>query len=400
MKKGALMDIEIRLGPVSYPFRLGADCFDAMADQLVGLSASRYLIVCDSNTGPLFGEGLLERLAARAPANLLIHEAGEPRKDLQTVATLIESALQIGADRGSIVVAVGGGITGNIAGLMAALLFRGIRLVHIPTSLVAMLDSVLSLKQAVNASIGKNLVGTFYAPTEVLIDTAVLRTLPRRETISGLCEVIKNSLAIRPDMINFLRRSLRPDAHYDDAVMREIISGSILAKASVTVDDQHECQAGLVLEYGHTVGHALEHVSDGELSHGEAIGLGMLAAAEISHRLGYLDAATVAVHRELLGAAGAMLTIPDYVDLDAAMHRVSCDNKRGYLRDARDCAPMVLLSDLGVPIWTGERPLVAVPIGLVDEVVRGMAGPSPVPAGLAAANATESVFAFAGGADV
>jgi 3-dehydroquinate synthetase len=381
------MEVQLSLGPVRYPFRLGTDCLEQITDRLIELSGSGYLVVCDTHTGPLFGSDIVSRLAPRAPAHLLIHRAGEPHKHLAAVSELMESALARGADRASIVVAVGGGVTGNMAGLMAALLFRGIRLVHIPTSLLAMLDSVLSLKQAVNAGVGKNLVGTFYPPVAVLADTAMLRTLPRRETISGLCEAIKNSLAIRPEMTDLLLAALRPDACYDDATMRSIIAESILAKASVTVSDEHESRAGLVLEYGHTVGHALEYTAAGELSHGEAVGLGMLVAAEVAGRLGHLDAATVALHRELLGRAGAAVAIPTELDLDEVLRRLRFDNKRGYLRDTGDCSAMVLLRGHGKPIWQDGRPLVPVPIGLVDEVVRELAGPGWAGGELVAASA-------------
>ena len=366
------MEFEVRLGSVRYPMLLGMEWRELMTHRLLHLSASRYLVVCDAHTGSLYGRDLVQRLSDHAPTDLLTHPAGERGKNLAAVGELAETALELGADRASVVVAVGGGITGNIAGLMAALLFRGIRLVHIPTSLIAVLDSVLSLKQAVNTSVGKNLIGTFYAPVEVVADTAMLRTLPRRETISGLCEAIKNALAIRPEMIELLLAELRPDARYDDEPMHSIIVESLLAKASVTIDDEHECRSGLVLEYGHTVGHAIEHVAGGELSHGEAVGLGMIAAAEVSHRLAHLDAAAVELHRQLLEQAGAMTAIPDSIDLDEVARRLRFDNKRGYLRSTQGCLAMVLLRGYGEPIWYDDRPLVPVPIALVHDVLRDM----------------------------
>lgn len=369
------MEIEVCLGDVRYPFRLGTNCLDSIVDQLSNLSASRLIVVCDSNTGPLFGEELVERVSPRLPADLLIHRAGEPYKDLQAVSTLAESALRLGADRASVVVALGGGVIGNIAGLMAALLFRGIRLVHIPTTLIAVADSVLSLKQAVNAGVGKNLIGTFYPPVSVLADTSMLRSLPHRETVSGLCEIIKNALVIRPSMTELLRTGLRQDARYDDTTMYAMIAESIAAKAAVTRDDMYECRSGLVLEYGHTVGHALEYTAAGGLSHGQAIGLGMVVAAEIAHRLGQLDAATVELHRELLARAGALTRIPASVDLDEAIHRLRFDNKRGYLSDPVESSAMVLLGAQGEPLWTDGRPLTSVPMTLVAEVIRETARP-------------------------
>jgi 3-dehydroquinate synthase/2-deoxy-scyllo-inosose synthase len=347
-----------------------------MVERLLKLSASRYLIVCDSNTGPLHGKDIVARLSARdATADLLVHEAGERYKDIHAVSTLIETALRSGADRASVVVAVGGGVTGNIAGLMAALMFRGIRLVHIPTSLIAMLDSVFSLKQAINASVGKNLVGTFYPPIEVLADTGMLRTLSRREMVSGFCEVVKNALAIRPQMTELLLTGLRPDARYDDDFLRPVIAESLRAKAMVVADDERECRSGMVLEYGHTVGHALEYTALGGLSHGEGVGLGMIVAAEVSHRMGHLDTETTALHRELLARAGAMQTVPAGIDLDEVAHRLRFDNKRGYLGLTGDKHAMVLLRAQGEPMWTDGRPLVAVPGPLVREVLGELAQP-------------------------
>jgi 3-dehydroquinate synthase/2-deoxy-scyllo-inosose synthase len=125
----------------------------------------------------------------------------------------------------------------------------------------------------------------------------------------------------------------------------------------------------LVLEYGHTVGHAIEHVSGGGLSHGEAVGLGMIAAAEISHRLGHLDAAAVEMHCQLLEQAGAATAVPEGIDLDEVVRRLGFDNKRGYLRDTGGSLAMVLLRGYGEPIWHDERPLVPVPIALVREVL-------------------------------
>jgi len=264
-------------------------------------------------------------------------------------------------------------VTGNIAGLMAALMFRGIRLVHVPTSLIAMLDSVYSLKQAINASVGKNLVGTFYAPEEVLADTSVLRTLPQREMISGMCEVVKNALAIRPQMTELLRGGLRADSEYDDEFLRPVIVESLAAKKMVVAEDRQESRAGMVLEYGHTVGHALEYTALGALSHGEAVGLGMIVAAEASHRLGHLDEATLKLHRELLAKAGAMCTVPAGIDLDEVAHRLRFDNKRGYLGLTGDAYAMVLLRTQGEPLWTDDRPLVEVPGPLVREVLAELA---------------------------
>ncbi|WP_242440893.1 2-deoxy-scyllo-inosose synthase [Streptomyces sp. CB02923] len=366
----------ITMEDATFPYRLGTDCAEEIVARLGDRAASRYLVVCDTTVAALYGHDLVARLEKDAgPAVLLTHEAGEVHKDVTTVGALAEQALGAGADRRSIVVALGGGITGNIAGLLAALLFRGIALVHVPTTVVAMLDSVLSLKQAVNASFGKNLVGTFYQPAEVLADTAMLRTLPVRELRSGMGEVVKNALAIRPSMTERLAGLLRPDGRYDDDALRWIIAESVAAKADVTGADKHERRDGLVLEYGHTAGHAIEHAARGEVAHGAGVAIGMVIAAEVSHRLGHASAPFVALHRELIAKAGLEHAVPAFVGTDDVKNWLTYDNKRGYLDCEGTSTPMVLLSGPGQPLRTGGMPLVPVPLSVLNETVDALAGP-------------------------
>jgi 3-dehydroquinate synthase/2-deoxy-scyllo-inosose synthase len=365
----------IAMEDTTFPYRLGTDCVDDIVARLAAHGASSYVVVADTTVAELYGRDLIPRIAKDAgPAHLLTHQVGEQHKGLATVESLAEQALEKGADRRSVVVALGGGVTGNIAGLLASLLFRGVRFIHVPTTLVAQLDSVLSLKQAVNARLGKNLIGTFYQPVEVLADTAMLHTLPTREIRSGMGEVIKNAVAIRPTMINRLGSVLNPAARYDDETLRWIIAESLAAKADVTFDDRHERRSGLVLEYGHTTGHAIEHASRGEVAHGAGVAVGMLVAAEVSRRLGHADADFVALHRELVAAAGVEPAIPTHIDTDVVKYLLAYDNKRGYLDNPPGHTPMVLLSEPGrvlhteVP-HTGPLPLVPVPLGLLEEVV-------------------------------
>jgi 3-dehydroquinate synthase/2-deoxy-scyllo-inosose synthase len=361
---------------VAFPYRLGTDCVETILTRLAAHDASSYVVVADTTVADLYGHDLTARINEHVgPAYLLTHGVGEQHKGLTTVESLTRQALESGIDRRAVVVALGGGVTGNIAGLLAALLFRGIRLVHVPTTLVAILDSVLSLKQAVNAPVGKNLVGTFYAPVEVLADTAMLRTLPPREVRSGMGEVIKNALAIRPTMIDRLAGGLRADARYDDEFLRFVIDESLTAKAGVTCDDMHERRSGLVLEYGHTVGHAIEHASRGEVAHGAGVAIGMTIAAEVSRRLGHCDQDLVELHHSLVAAGGVEPVIPDHVDTALAKRWLAHDNKRGYLDDTpAGHTPMVLLSAPGEVLHTevqhvGPLPLVPVPLALLEEVV-------------------------------
>lgn len=376
----------ISMGDVDYPFLLGTDCTDRIVERIAALLPSSVLLLADTTVAELYGRDLAARLdRTTAPTHLLTHPCGEVGKNLTTLATLSEQALRHGLDRRGVVVALGGGVTGNLAGLLAALLFRGLRLVHVPTTVVAMLDSVLSLKQAVNAGVGKNLVGTFYAPEEVLADTALLRTLPAREVRSGVAEVVKNAIAIRPGMVGYLADNLRPDGRYPDEVMAWMIEQSITAKAQVTAADKFERGPGLVLEYGHTIGHAIEHAAAGAVAHGAGVALGMLAAARISRELHGAGGDLLDLHHDLIDRIGVPTAIPSDVDIAEVKRWLRFDNKRGYLAlPADDCA-MVLLSAPGEPLWTEGYPLTPVEVGAADAAVDGIAPRAAAPASVAGA---------------
>ena len=333
--------IPIAFAGISYDFWLGTDCTEEIVERLCALGADRYFLIADQSLHDICAGDLHDRLARRVSAHLLDHPTGERAKRLVEVERLIDLALEHGATRASCIVAVGGGVTGNLGGLVAALLFRGIRLIHVPTTLVGIHDSVISLKQAVNAKAGKNLIGTYLAPRCVLADVAYLRTLSREHLRSGLCEVIKNALAIQPGQIPWLEEILRPDLDLDPATWAELVRKSIAAKLSVMNDDPYEKGPGLALEYGHTVGHAIEHACGGALSHGEAVGLGMLVAARVSRLMGRLAPDAAATHHHLLRRAGVLSQRPPGATAADILHKVRADNKRGHLSHGADEIPKI-----------------------------------------------------------
>lgn len=371
---------DIRFGAHAFPFRHGFDCTREIADRLLALGADRYVLVVDEVVAQLHLEPVARELGRRAPVAVIALPAGEPGKSLATAGRVIEEALARGMTRRSCVVAMGGGVIGNIAGLTAALAFRGVRLVHLPTTLMAALDAVLSLKQAVNASLGKNLIGTFYTPTEVLVDHRWFGTLPERERRSGLCEMVKNALAIVPERITALSTVLRPDCELDAGALRWLVDFGVDAKLSVMKDDEKERGEGLVLEYGHTIGHALELAAPGVLSHGEAVGVGMLCAAEIAHAAFGLDAEALETHRAMLARIGVTKSRARAIPTDEVLRLVRFDNKRGYGAAGPDEIPMILLGGLGLALRDGAergaRPLVPVPLAAVEPVVRSLAAPA------------------------
>ncbi|MET9621852.1 2-deoxy-scyllo-inosose synthase [Streptomyces sp. NPDC006464] len=364
----------VDLGGVVYPYHYGVDCLDRIVDELGAMGADRFFVVTDDHVLALHGERLLSGLGAHAPVEVLSLPPGDGMKALPNLAAHVEHVIAAGASRRSVVVAFGGGVPGNLAGVVASLLFRGVRLVHVPTTTVAAMDSVISLKQAINSSRGKNHIGTYRAPEAVYLDVRLLATLPDKQLRSGLCEATKNCLAIRPDSIPEMRRRLAAGNLAAPETLVWLLEESLTAKTAVTRRDPYEQGSGLVLEYGHTVGHAVEMCdqrlrgAEG-LSHGEAVMLGMLAAARISRTRGGLDDASVTVHEELAQALGAPTRVPERISVEQVMDVVRVDNKRGYLPVSGEEAAMVLLREHGVPYGTADLPLTAVPLEIVKEAV-------------------------------
>src|SRR5215469_12055603 len=308
------LDCEARFGDVRYPIyvRSGAASWAELAGLLAGLHTDRFLLVTDGGVPTDAVHSIARRLDELAPVTLLPVPAGEQAKNLNTIDDLAKEAFTSGATRMSVFVALGGGLAGNVAGLLAHLFLRGARLVHIPTTLLAMSDSVLSLKQAVNSPVGKNHLGAFHAPELVWSQLDCLDTLPQSQVRAALCEAIKNVIAICPDRHDELAARLRTDAVYSQAELAWFIGMCIDAKQAVMAADAQEKGRALVLEYGHTVGHAAELVTGGRLSHGLAIGVGGLVAARIATLLGIGDPAIERAHEALLHRNGA----PTYFSAD------------------------------------------------------------------------------------
>ncbi|MFI1240351.1 2-deoxy-scyllo-inosose synthase [Nocardia salmonicida] len=358
-------EIAIHIGDSGFPYYFGSDCVDDIAEHLVRMDADRFIIVTDDIVMELYGESVLAAISEIAPITLLTHSPGEEMKRLSCLAEHIEQALADGVTRKSIVVSFGGGVPGNLAGLMASLIFRGIRLVHIPTTTIAAMDSVLSLKQAINSGVGKNHIGAYYAPQSVLVDVDMFGSLPDKELRSGLCEMAKNCLAIAPQSIDGLRRALLDGQLSSPSTLAWLLKESVAAKSSVTIGDTYERGSGLVLEYGHTVGHAIElldHRRQGAagLSHGESIALGMLVAANISNARGLLSDAELVIHENLIDALGVSAQALECFSVEDIVNVVRDDNKRGYLPSAPGTTPFVLLEKLGSPVMSAGLPLVPV----------------------------------------
>ncbi|MEV0127910.1 hypothetical protein AB0H83_05510 [Dactylosporangium sp. NPDC050688] len=372
--------LTLAFGDATVPYLYGTDCAAALAgavlDRLGDLDA--ILFVADDRVRG-HADAVAAELARRVRVERVQVEAAERHKTLPTVQHLLEAAVAGRLTRRSAVAAMGGGTVGNIAGLAAALLFRGTRLVHLPTTPVAAFDATVSLKQGVNLSAGKNLAGTYFVPALIACDLAWLSTVPRTDLLTGLAEMVKNVLVAAPGLEPKLTRALEGlDADPDRrAALRALLEIGVEAKAPYVAADPREQGAALIFEYGHTAGHAIEFVSGGRIGHGEAVAWGMLVAAEVARRRHGLAAGDVAAHHRLvslLGLPDAAVRLRD-LDRDAIRAVLAKDNKRGY----GPCAPgevlMVLLDTAGraVPGPPGGPPLVPVPVPVVMDAFETVA---------------------------
>lgn len=367
---------EIRIGDYAFPYFL---CDDSSMEFLKPLfqmdNVDIFIIVCEKNIEKLYAQTICDEIRSKNYQSIILTiEGGESNKNLRTLDDLFEKALARKITRRSCIIGLGGGLCGNVAGLMSALLFRGIRLVHIPTSLMAILDSVLSLKQAINSVHGKNLIGAFHIPTMVIANIRFLDSIPQGEIIGGLCEIVKNALAIVPESIDYLS-----GINFLDNVSlldyRFLIDLSIRAKLKVMENDPFEKKEGLILEYGHTIGHAIELDLKGQINHGKAVGLGMICAAKISNRLGFLTKTDVELHEKLLNSIGAPIRIPFHNSVEGIMSILRFDNKRGYLNCDDGMVHLILLEKIGKPILNNGSLLTAVPENVVryglNEILQG-----------------------------
>jgi 3-dehydroquinate synthase len=229
---------------------------------------------------------------------------GEGAKDITVAAALWNRLGEAGFTRSDLVVGVGGGAVTDLAGFVAATWLRGVRVVHVPTTLLAMVDAAIGGKTGINTAAGKNLVGAFHAPAGVLCDLATLPSLPQQDYISGLAEVIKAGFIADPQILDLVESDPDGAARPDGPHTRELITRAIAVKAEVTSGDLREKGRREILNYGHTLGHAIERAEDYAFRHGHAVAVGMVFAAELARRSGHIDAALADRHRRVLTSVG------------------------------------------------------------------------------------------------
>jgi len=295
-----------------------------------GLSG-RALVVSHPGIAKHFAEKLLQGLQqAGFAAHLCLLPAGERYKTLRSVAKIYDAALAFGLERSSTLVALGGGVIGDMVGFAAATWLRGIPFVQVPTSLLAMVDAAIGGKTGVNHPQGKNLIGAFYQPRLVWIDPTVLKTLPPREFTSALAEVIKYGVIQAADVFEFLEDRPQLSRYTDFAPddLHYLLRRSAECKAWVVQQDEKEAGLRAILNYGHTLGHALEAATGyRRYLHGEAVAIGMVAAGEIARRLGWWSAAEAERQRRLIEKAGLPSRWPAGIPWEAVLQAMQADKK-------------------------------------------------------------------------
>lgn len=321
--------IQVKAGTARYPVLVGDGAHAELPNVLARLRPSSIVLLYDRNVAPHVEllDGLLPR---HVPALALPVPPGEKSKSLAVYESVARRCLRgkPEPDRSSVVLALGGGVVGDLAGFFAATWMRGVRIVHLPTTLLAMIDSAIGGKTALNLGGVKNQLGVFHQPSAVVCDIAMLNTLPAREYVSALAEAVKAGMTLEQRLLAFLERKAGALLRRSPAPLLELITACVRAKAKVVQRDERDAGQRMVLNYGHTIGHAVEAVARGELLHGECVAIGLAAEARIAVRAGLLDAKVELRQRALLHALGLPLAIPAGMKDAALLDAMSSDKKR------------------------------------------------------------------------
>jgi len=321
--------VTVQLGERAYPIHIGAEAL-SMLPEILAASGQRGTIgiVTDSNVGPLYAaqvEALADAIGRRCITH--VFPAGEDQKRLARVEEICGTFLEAGLDRSSIVIALGGGVVGDVAGYAAASFMRGVPFVQIPTTIIAQVDSSVGGKTGVNHPLGKNTIGAFHQPIGVLIDPRMLDSLPERELRAGLSEAIKHGIIADEALFKHMEEAAPAILARDRAALEFPVQRSCEIKAAIVAEDEHENGVRANLNYGHTFGHAIESVTAyKKFLHGEAITLGMCAAGHLAESLGLVDAAFVARQRACFEAYGLPVRWPE-LPVDETMAAMTKDKK-------------------------------------------------------------------------
>ncbi|BCJ09413.1 3-dehydroquinate synthase [Pseudomonas sp. RtIB026] len=346
---GYMQTLKVDLGERSYPIYIGEGLLDQPELLAPHIAGRQVAIVSNETVAPLYLERLSKTLGAYSVLPVVLPD-GEAHKNWETLQLIFDALLTARHDRRTTVVALGGGVIGDMAGFAAACYQRGVDFIQVPTTLLSQVDSSVGGKTGINHPLGKNMVGAFYQPNAVLIDTTSLKTLPGRELSAGLAEVIKYGLICDKPFLAWLEDNMQALRALDCVALTEAIRRSCAAKAAVVGADERESGVRATLNLGHTFGHAIEtHMGYGVWLHGEAVAAGTVMALEMSMRLGWIDQPARDRGIRLLQDAGLPVVPPQEMTPAHFMEHMAVDKKvlDGRLR-------LVLLRQLGEAVVTDD----------------------------------------------
>ena len=344
--------LSVALGERSYPIVIGSGLLQNPAHLTAHIRGKQVLVVTNETVAPLYQERLLRALSEMAQVDTLELPDGEAFKNLDTVNRIFDCLLERRHNRSTTLIALGGGVVGDMTGFAAACYQRGVDFVQVPTTLLAQVDSSVGGKTGVNHPLGKNMIGAFYQPQLVLADMDTLTTLPERELAAGIAEVIKYGLICDAPFFSWLEDNLSGLLGRDPEALAYAVERCCRDKAAVVADDEREGGRRAILNFGHTFGHAIEAVQGyGQWLHGEAVAAGMVMAAELSCLRGDIDTELVARIRALLTAAALPQQAPEDMTSEQFLQAMAVDKKvlDGRLR-------LVLLRSLGEAVIVDDTP--------------------------------------------
>lgn len=330
----------------SYEIRIGKDILDRMVLLIAkNHKAGRYVVITDDCVGDLYGKKFLAALKDMgAVASLIDFPAGESSKNINTVLDITGKLIEGEADRETCLIALGGGVVGDIAGFVASVFMRSVPYIQIPTTLVAQVDSSIGGKTGIDLPYGKNLLGTFYQPAAVFASLSFLETLPEKEFNNGLAEIIKYGVIDDEKMFRTLEDGIDAVKAKDQKILLNLVESCCQIKRSIVEIDEKEQGLRRILNFGHTLGHALETISKFTITHGEGVALGMIAAARISEKMGYLKNGEAGRIAALIRQTGLPVKIPKSLDGEKIIAQLRMDKKK---KDG--IIHFVLLKKIGMP---------------------------------------------------
>ncbi len=327
--EGFMAVLKIDLGDRSYPIIIKSGCLNEIGKDLQAKKiANRYGIIADDHVAALYGDAFMAMLRSSGiHAELFTFPRGEASKSLQTMGDLAGRLARLGFDRQDALIGFGGGVTGDLTGFLASTYMRGIPFVQIPTTLLSQVDSAVGGKTGVDIPEGKNLIGTFYQPQGVYIDISLLKTLPDKEVLGGLAEVIKYGVIWDVEFFQFLCDNRQNILQLDEKIIIKMVHTCCRIKSEVVSQDEREGGVRRILNYGHTIGHAVEGASDYAIIHGLAVAIGMAAAAKLAVLAGFLAPEPAKRITDLLIAYGMPVAIPTNLDRNRIKKYLLADKK-------------------------------------------------------------------------